>query len=214
VDPGVAVHYTAIEPNQALLAAARRRLSPAPFASMTFANADLATFAESEEHALRFDLVIAHAVLDILDLRSSLTSLVRLTHPEGLLYLPITFDGETSFEPAREEDALVLAAYHETMEEKGSSRTGRRLFHELRSHPVDVLELGSSDWIVHPVGRAYPHEDAFFLEFIVRTVVSAVRGRVDATLLDRWAEARLRHVEDGELVYLAHQIDLLARRRA
>jgi SAM-dependent methyltransferase len=211
VEPGVLVHYTAVEPNGELLDEARRRLPEASFASSAFVEQDLARFAAEGE--ARFDLVVAHAVLDILDLPSSVERLVRLARPGGLVYLPITFDGETVFEPAREEDEPFLSAYHETMEENGSSRTGRRLFHELGRHGTEVLAMGSSDWIVHPVGGAYPDDEAFFLRFLVRTVEGAVRGRVDAEPLDRWVAARRQQIEEAELVYIAHQIDVLARRR-
>lgn len=213
LDPGVAILYIVVEPQPELLDQARRRLSALPYES-TFVPRDLASFAGSGENEGRFDLVVAHAVLDILELATSLALLVRLVRPGGLLYLPITFDGETSFEPGRAEDEAVLDAYHETMDEKGSSRTGRRLFHQLRRNETDVLELGSSDWIVHPVGRAYPDDEAFFLRFIVSTVGTALRGRIDSKTLDSWTELRLRQIEEGDLVYSAHQIDVLARRRA
>ena len=31
------------------------------------------------------------------------------------------------------------------------------------SHPVEVLEIGSSDWIVHATEGCYSAEEAFFL---------------------------------------------------
>ena len=44
----------------------------------------------------------------------------------------------------------------------GDSRTGRRLFHALRACGAEVLAAGSSDWVVHPVGGAYLHDEAYF----------------------------------------------------
>ena len=107
------------------------------------------------EHG-RFDIVMAHAFLDIVDLGPSLHALIGLARPGGLLYFPITFDGETIFEPAHPSDQEVLDRYHESIGRGGrgggggDSKTGRQLFHALAGHPVDVLEIGSSDWIVHP----------------------------------------------------------------
>jgi hypothetical protein len=216
VPPATSVRYTAVEPRGELLREARRRLqalsSRAPFEA-DIRNETLTVFAGSPENAERFDLVVAHALVDILDLSSSLEALTRLAKPGALIYLPITFDGETTFEPAHQGDDDVLAAYHRTMNGPGSARTGRRLFHALRSHPVEVLEMGSSDWIVHPVGESYPEDEAFFLRFILTTVEHAVRGLVDPGLLSEWIQTRSRQVDDAELVYGAHQLDVLGRKR-
>jgi len=157
----------------------------------------------------------AQALLDILELSPSLEALVGLTRPGGLVYLPITFDGETIFEPGSSLDDAVLSAYHDTMEETGSSRTsrtGRRVFHALRSFPVEVLEIGSSDWIVHPVRGEYPGDEAFFLDFILKTIEGAVRERVERASLETRLSERRRQLESADLLYYAHQVDVLAQR--
>jgi hypothetical protein len=169
-------------------------------------------FARRRENAGRFDLVVAHALLDILELDSALEALVGLARPGGFLYFPITFDGETIFEPRAPGDEAVLSAYHETMEDRGSSRTGRRIFHALRSHPVEVLEIGSSDWVVHPAGGEYSGDEEFFLRFLLSTIEGALRHRVDAAILDPWLEERRRHLDSADLLYCAHQLDVLARK--
>ncbi len=156
--------------------------------------------------------MVAHALLDILELAPAIQALWALARPGGLLYFPITFDGETLFEPEAAQDEEVLAAYHDSMGESGSSRSGRKLFHQLRRHPVEVLEMGSSDWIVHPAGDGYPRDEAFFLEFILTTIEYAVRGRVEEPTLRTWISERRRQLLSAELVYCAHQVDVLARR--
>lgn len=214
VEPLSAVRYTGVEPRKELLDEARRRLRSLPFPA-ELAAATLEEFAARDENRCRFDLVVAHAVLDILELSPSLEALVGLTRPGGLLYLPITFDGETIFEPGSSLDDAVLSAYHDTMEETGSSRTsrtGRRVFHALRSFPVEVLEIGSSDWIVHPARAEYPEDEAFFLDFILKTIEGAVRGRVERASLETWLSERRRQLESADLVYYAHQVDVLAQR--
>ena len=127
------------------------------------------------------------------------------------LYFPITFDGETIFEPAHASDDEVLEQYHETIGSGGSggSKTGRRLFHALASHPVDVLEIGSSDWIVHATEGRYPAEEVFFLGHILKMIEGAVGGEVATD----WASARRRELEKGRLLYIAHQVDYLVRKR-
>jgi SAM-dependent methyltransferase len=207
-EPLSAVRYTGVEPRGSLLDEARG-LRTLPFPA-ELAATTLEEFSRESRGA--FDLVVAHALLDIVPLPPALTALAALARPGGLLYFPITFDGETIFEPASGDDLAVLSAYHETMEEKGSSRTGRRLFHALRSLSIEVLEVGSSDWIVHPTATGYPGDEAYFLEFLLRTIESAVHSRVDRACLDAWLAERHRQLASNELFYCAHQVDLLARR--
>lgn len=198
--------YTAVEQDAALVAFARSRL--AGRAQTELVTSTLAEFASDTGNLARFDLVIAHAFLDIVDLASAVKSLVALARPGGLLYFPITFDGETAFEPAHEDDETILSRYHESMDAIGNSKTGRRLFHALSSEPVDVIEMGSSDWIVRPESGDYPNDEAFFLEFVLGMIERTV-GKA----AEDWASVRRRQIEDGQLLYIAHQIDCLAQKR-
>lgn len=211
VEPLARIRYTGVEPREELLDEARARLGSLPF-ECRFAKAKLEGLAAEPENTGRFDLVAAHAVLDVVELSRSLDALLKITRPGGLLYLPITFDGETIFEPASSADEAVLVAYHETMERKGSSRTGRRLYHALRHRFAEVLEIGGSDWIVHPANGAYLEDEAFFLEFILDTIEDAVRDRVEPSTLENWVTERRRQLEAADLVYCAHQWDVLARK--
>jgi SAM-dependent methyltransferase len=203
------LRYTAVEPREELAAEARRRLEPLPF-PWAVERATLEEF--SRDHGASVDLVVAHAFLDVVPLAPALAALVEIVRPGGLLYLPITFDGETVFEPSSPGDALVLSAYHQTMEANGSSRTGRKLFHALPEHGAEILEIGSSDWIVHPSGGRYPSDEEFFLEFLLHTIEGAVRARVSETVLDPWLAERRHQLAEAELFYCAHQLDVLARK--
>ena len=198
--------YTAVEQDAALVEIARARLDGRDQVELVAST--LADFASDNWNLARFDLVIAHAFLDIVDLAPALKSLVALARPGGLLYFPITFDGETVFEPAHEDDETILSRYHASMLEVGDSKTGRRLFHALSSEPVDILEMGSSDWIVRPENGSYPYDEGFFLACVVamveRTVGDAAEG---------WATTRRHQIEEGRLLYIAHQLDCLARKR-
>jgi hypothetical protein len=210
VEPLERLRYTAIEPRGELLDEARRRLaflSPAP----RLVQSDLEGFANDGTNRGAFGLVVAHALLDIVELSRSLDLLAGLARPGGLVYLPITFDGETIFEPALPDDEAVLSVYHRAMDERGSSRTGRRLFHALKAQSLTVLEMGASDWVVHPSGRGYRADEAFFLHFLLDTIEGAVRDRVESRALEHWIAIRRRQVEAASLVYCAHQFDYLAR---
>lgn len=165
------------------------------------------------------DLLIAGAFLDLVDVPEVLPGLFRLLVPGGVYWFPITFDGESVFQPAHRHDDPVLRAYHRDMDERvrygrpaGEARTGRHLFHQLRAAGAPPLSSGSSDWVVHagPDG-GYPHDEARFLDAILATVEDAVRDRVEPAVLADWMAARRGQLADGELFYVAHQLDFAGR---
>lgn len=199
--------YTGVERDAALVDRARSRL--AEQGSVELVNESLADFAGDASNLARYDLVIAHAFLDVVDLPVALANLVGLARPGGLLYFPITFDGETVFEPAHPDDDAVLSRYHASMDASGSSQTGRRLFHALADEPVEILEMASSDWIVRPEAGSYPNDERFFLDF----VLGFVESTVGETAKD-WIAARRQQAQDASLLYIAHQLDYLARKHA
>jgi len=197
---------TAVDRNAELVAAAENRLRAR--IGGTYVASTLETFAAEGRNREGFDLVVAHAVLDDVDLPDAIGHLLALTRPGGLLYCPITFDGESIFEPADPDDQGVLTLYHASMEQTGSPRTGRRLFEYLRDEDVEILSVGSSDWIVFADDGTYPAEEAFFLE----AILSFVETAVGEPALE-WAKRRRRQLADGSLVYIAHQLDFLVRKR-
>lgn len=215
------VLYTGVDAESALVELARERWeggrdgSPSPGVSVSaiFVRSTLARFAAEPRNRGAFDLVTAQAFLDVVPLAPSVEALARLCANGGLLYVPITFDGESVFEPPHPLDASVIPRYHESMAAAGGdAHSGRELWRRLSAPPLELLELGSSDWVVHPAGGegGYREDEAFFLRSIV--------GMVERELADEdartWAEARYRQIDSAELFYLAHQLDGLARKRA
>jgi hypothetical protein len=94
----------------------------------------------------------------------------------------------------------------------GESRTGRKLFGHLSSAGAPVLAAGSSDWVVHAgPDRRYPDDEAHFVECILQTVQDALAGEIPAAALADWLAVRRRQLASGELVYLAHQLDVAGR---
>jgi hypothetical protein len=190
--------------------------------AVTFVAEDLFAFAARHAGRRRWDLLVAHAVLDLLDVPRALARLAPLVQAEGLLYTTLVFDGVTSFEPALdpELDALIERLYHQTMDARrtdgapsGDSRAGRHLFHQAAAVGLQVLAMGSSDWLVFPGADGYPGDEAYFLHFIVNTVQAALAGhaQLPPERLAAWADARRAQIVRRELVYIAHQIDMLAR---
>jgi len=165
------------------------------------------------------DVLIANAVLDLVDVPTALPGLLRLLAPAGLYWFTINYDGETIFQPDHPLDDEIMRAYHRDMDERvrygrpaGESRTGRHLFGHLRTIGAPPLASGPSDWFVHagPDGT-YPDDEAYFVDQILATIQNALTDRVDATVLAEWADARRSQLATGELVYIAHQLDVAGR---
>lgn len=168
----------------------------------------------------RWDLLIAHAFLDLVDVPSILPGLLALLMPGGLFYFSINFDGLTLLEPTIDPalDELIPILYHHTMDERrmagkpsGDSRTGRRLFAYLKNAEAHILAAGASDWVIHSQQGKYPGDEAYFLRFIINTIHQALAGHpeLDQDSFQAWIAERHAQIERGELVYIAHQIDIL-----
>jgi SAM-dependent methyltransferase len=184
-------------------------------------HAELGSYLEAA-HGAPADVLIANAVLDLVDVPAVLPGLLRLLVPGGIYWFTINYDGESIFEPGHPHDDQIMQAYHRDMDERfrygrpaGESRTGRHLFHYLRAAGAPALAAGSSDWVVHagPDGN-YPGDEAYFLRSILNTIQNALRNRRDrvepADLAD-WLAERARQLAAGELVYIAHQLDFVGR---
>nr|WP_152419341.1 class I SAM-dependent methyltransferase [Halobiforma nitratireducens] len=174
------------------------------------------------------DAVIASAVLDLFDPEDALPAIDELLADGGLLYAPITFDGATGFEPRDSRDERVEQLYHQHMDEirdGGTSRAGRALLGQLPERGWTVLESGGSDWIVRPNAAgenegkndghaAYPGMEAIVVSHVLETMADALAAFPDALEPDErraWIERRRRELADGELVFVAHNLDVLAR---
>jgi SAM-dependent methyltransferase len=184
-------------------------------------HAEIGSYLEAAQEAVA-DVVIANAVLDLVDVPAVLPGLWRLLVPGGVYWFTINYDGESIFEPGHPHDDQILQAYNRDMDERvrygrpaGESRTGRCLFQHLRAAAAPALAAGSSDWVVSagPDGR-YPADEAYFLGRILNTIQNALGDRQDwvkpADLAD-WVAARRRQLAAGELVYIAHQLDFAGR---
>jgi hypothetical protein len=184
-------------------------------------HAELGSYLEAS-HGPPADLLIANAVLDLVDVPAVLPGLLRLLVTGGVYWFTINYDGESIFTPGHPHDDQIMRAYHRDMDERirygrpaGESRTGRRLFHYLRAAGAPALAAGPSDWVVSagPDGK-YPGDEAYFLRTILNTIRSALRSRQDrvepAGLAD-WLAVRGRQLAAGELVYIAHQLDFVGR---
>ncbi|MEJ2301571.1 MAG: methyltransferase domain-containing protein [Anaerolineales bacterium] len=184
--------------------------------------ADVFEFAAQREHHHNWDLLLANAFLDLMDVPSLLPLLLNLLGPGGLVYFTINFDGATIFEPIIDPDLeqRIIQLYHRSMDERfvggkssGDSRAGRHLFTYLKEAGVRIIDSGSSDWVVFAGPQGYPHDEAYFLHFIIQTIYRELEKRpeIDPLKFKRWVDERHTQIERGELVYIAHQLDFLGR---
>lgn len=183
---------------------------------------DLFDFVARQPGCRAWDVLVAHAFLDLMDISSTLPLLFGLCKPGALFYFTINFDGATLLEPAIDPafDELVQNLYHRTMDERtvngkpsGDSCAGRHLFHHIQQAGGEVIAAGASDWVVIPHASGYPKDEAYFLHFIIHTIHQALAGHpeLDAPRFERWIAQRHAQIERAELVYIAHQLDYAGR---
>ncbi len=165
---------------------------------------------------------MAHAFLDLVDLETALPRLLSLLTPEGWYYFTLNFDGETILQPPLDPqfEDQVFQLYHQCMDKRqgeicGHSQTGRRLLGALCQSAGEILAAGSSDWVVWPTTKgSYPAEEAYFLNYILETINQAVASHpgLDKQKLGDWLARRQAQIEAGELIFIAHQLDICGRR--
>ncbi len=185
--------------------------------------ADIFSWIADNMNLRQWDLLIANAFLDLIDLNRQLPLLADLLKPAGAFYFTINFDGETIFQPVSDPafEKKLMDAYHKTMDARitagmpsGDSRTGRHLFTALPAAGFDILSAGSSDWIVFPKAGKYEAEEGYFLHFIVQTVTGALQESsvIDSGRLQQWGSERHQQIKNGQLTYIAHQLDFYGER--
>ncbi len=215
--------YTAVDADPANVAAAlerySRRTSPL---SVSWEAADVYDFARRKRGRRAWDLLIAHAFLDLVDAPRLLPELLALLRPGGLFYFTINFDGLTILEPPVDPgfDEQVIDLYHRTMDERtadgrpaGDSRSGRHLLWQLPAAGAEILAAGASDWVVVPSRGGYAADEADFLRAILGFFEQSLSGRpeLNPARLAGWLARRRAQIEAGELIYVAHQIDVCGR---
>jgi SAM-dependent methyltransferase len=169
----------------------------------------------------RYDLVIANAFLDLVDVGALLPLLWRRVAPGRPFWFSINFDGETIFLPEHALDGEVSTLYHRDMDRRlhrgrptGGSRTGRALLQQIPNSGARLLGAGSSDWVVLPsADGGYPGDEGYFLHHILHTIETALAGsaEIDATKLADWLDTRRGQIHRSELVYVTHQLDVFGR---
>jgi len=185
--------------------------------SLTLEPARAEELADRSDSLGQFHLIIAHAVLDLVDFPAVLPRLLSRLIDNGLAYFTCNFDGETVFLPPYEGEEEIIRRYHDSMEARltGASHTGRRLLTFLQSAGLEILAAGSSDWVIHPRAAGYSSDETFFLHAIIETIERELTKEKcqpsDLANLTNWGRLRHRQIETGNMSFLARHLDLLVK---
>lgn len=211
--------YIIVDASMPSLAAARAELLPRNRGwTFDFVAADIYDYL-GQHTSERWDLLVCHALLDLMDLDTALPRFLACLHLGGAFYFPVNYDGLTIFEPEGNIDfeRELFAAYHRSMDQprvggqrSGGSQTGRHLLSALPAAGAKVVAAGASDWVVIPRAGAYPADEAFFLACILKTIEEELSGseNLDQPRLRDWLALRRAQLGRAELSFIAHQIDM------
>ena len=215
-----ALHYDAWEYNRETAIHLQKRIDASPeIGSGQVFVGDISDAGRTDSGGLEpYDVVIAHAVLDLFSPTELPGVLNRFLRRGGILYGTIIFDGVTILEPILETDLdeAILNAYHRTM----TGGFARRHIPALIDANYTVLDTAASDWIITPhPGEARDDEVVLIttvLEMLERSVGELIQQDPDCGVtrehLDHWLNYRRQQARAGTLLFAAHQFDVVARR--
>jgi len=162
-----------------------------------------------------FDLLIGHAIIDLLPVPACLPGLLNLLKPGGGFYFSLNFAGVTNFLPSDLRDSEITAAYHRDMDmrfpgiEWRASQTGQLLGGWLKEQGHLILAGGDSDWQLssQPTPSAEVNR---FIGHILDTLAKALTGQQG---LKEWLTLRRQQADSGTLQFFAANRDYFGRTR-
>ncbi len=208
--------WTALDPDPACAALLESRT-----ASWAASGIDvLAVQAELSEIAAHrrppVDLLVACALLDLLDIEEALVQFAQLLAGDGLLYMPIVFDGTTAFVPATGSplDGELEAVYHASMDARavgGGAQSGRRLLGAVLEHPhFELVDAAASSWVVRASDSRATNN--FLRQLLAAVVREGLAAGLDHQQVTDWQRERQARIDEDRLAAVVHQLDVLARR--
>lgn len=160
--------------------------------------------------AQAFDLVMAHAFVDLVDAPAFLDSLLPYLRSGSLVYLSLIFDGLTQWFPTLSEDDELMARYHADMAgpvfngERSGPRAGRLLWNRALQLGWKVLGIGPSDWVItQPATEADRLVQLWLLDTIHRVLGESA---------SEWIFRRRNQAQAGQLGLRVSHLDLLLER--
>ena len=164
-----------------------------------------------------WDVIISHAFLDIIDTGLLIPKVLSVLKRDGIFYFSVNFDGETILLPAIDTqlDEQIIADYHRVMDQQRpegrhvtGTRTGRYLLTQIPSAGAKIIAAGASDWVVFPHDQKYAEQEDYFLHSIINTISDTLHEQTSYPIKS-WLDERHQQINRGELVYIAHQLDVL-----
>lgn len=155
-----------------------------------------------------WDLVVANAFPESPAIPVLLDRLTTNLTPTGVCYLPVRYDGVTTFVPESSSDTAVLEAYHATVTEC----TGRTFLEASHTTDVRLVAADGADRIIHPTNGAYPADEAYALHHLIHGIDAAIPNTDPPPGMTTWGQRRHRQIDRAALTYIAHGIDLLFAR--
>jgi SAM-dependent methyltransferase len=171
------------------------------------------------------DLVLGHALADLLPLDRLAARVAALLRPGGLAHLALTYDGLTAcastvglYEIDPTLDERIISAFHRQMDRPrehlpsfGGSTAGRRLAPVLVAAGLEILVDAPSIWQVRASDGVGSHAVlSRLIQYVVETV--STDGMVLAPDLVAWAAGRRAALSAGTLEAQVGHRDVLARR--
>jgi SAM-dependent methyltransferase len=150
------------------------------------------------------DLLLAHAVVDLLPVPVLLPKLLSLLKPEGAFYFSLNYSGKTQFEPGHHADDSLMQAYNRDMDARfddlkwRASLTGIRLGSWLAATGYQVVAEADSDWKLNS-------SDSVFVRNILDTIKKALQGMNE---LPTWYDTRASQLEAGSLALRISNTDI------
>lgn len=158
-----------------------------------------------------FDLMIGHAVVDLLPVPLCMPAMLECLADSGAFYFSLNYAGVTSFHPPHPTDQAISEAYNADMDSRfpaldwKPSQTGILLGPWLSGQGHTILAEGSSNWnLTSATGSALPANR--FIGNILDTIAKALNGMPG---LDNWLQGRYEQLQRGELTLHAGNHDYL-----
>tara|TARA_R110000824_G_scaffold336_9_gene2236 strand:+ start:32824 stop:33708 length:885 start_codon:yes stop_codon:yes gene_type:complete len=143
-----------------------------------------------------FDLLLSHAVVDLLPVPIIMPDILKKLQPQGAYFFSLNFSGETKFEPRHQQDDEISRLYHADMDKRfptltwQPSLTGLGLSKCLENYGCKSVVDGESNWLLGI-------DDRQFIENILETIHKALDGLPG---LDVWLAQRSEQNAKGQLM--------------
>jgi|GEM_PF-54784 len=189
--------------------------------TIRFTHAEALAFASDTSNHASYDVIMAHAVLDMFHIRTALPVLLQTLESGGVYCFTLNYNGRTAFHPPIDPDLedLFERRYNESMDRletdgklRSGSRSGDHML-EYLSRETELLVSGDSDWEVVPGEGGYPAEEAYFVQCILKDMEEALSDdpKIDQRAFQMWMETRSRQLTNAHLEFRAHNMDFLGR---